>query len=139
MTRTQLMLTATLFALAGLWGCSQSATADRAQQLEARVAKLEDDLKTSNTVREVLKTRIAALEEQVRAEADRARLIELERDALTAQLRHKIAEKDAVVANYDDLVKKLESVLGHAKVVQVQQADESLGTVPAAVTSFPKK
>lgn len=119
-----------------LWGGSQISRASRARQLEERVARLEDDLRAITTNRDALKVRLAALEEQVRAESDRARLIAQERDALTAQLRLKATEKAAVVAQYDDLVKQLEAVLGQARVAQMQHAEP--GKVHATVTSLTK-
>jgi chromosome segregation ATPase len=139
MTRTQQMLALIGLFLVGLWGCQSNSAADRAREMEERIAKLEADLKAGVTSREALKTRVTALEEQVRAETERAKLIELERDALTLKLQRKIAEKETVVSNYDDLVKKLEGILGQAKVVQGQQADDAEAKVRGTVTSYPKK
>lgn len=134
MTRTQTVVATLGLFLVGLYGCSQSTSGSSAKNLESRVAKLEDDLKTAISSRDALKTRLAALEEQVRAESDRAKLIEKERDDLTARLQAKSLERDAVAGNYDELVKKLEALLGQAKVTQAKQD----GKVTATVTSLPK-
>jgi septal ring factor EnvC (AmiA/AmiB activator) len=139
MTRTHQTLAICGLFLVGLWGCTQSGSADRIREMESRVGKLEEDLKATQTSRDVLKTRLLALEEQVRAETERRKLVEKDRDNLTAQLHQKAAEKDTVVAHYDDLVKKLEGVLGQAKVVQAQNADGADGKVQGTVTGFPKK
>ncbi len=138
MNRTQQTLGVFGLLLIGVWGCSQSGglSAERAKQLESRIAKLEGDLKSTTSNRDALRARLAALEEQVRAESERAKLIEIERDALTAQLKQRTVEKDAVVNQYDDLVKKLEAVVGHAKVAQSECHGPK---VKATVTSFPKK
>lgn len=125
-----------LFAI-GLWGCSQSTSGDKSKSLETRITKLEDDLKSAISGREALKSRLVALEEQVRVESERAKLLEKERDDLTAKLQAKVQEKDTAVANYDELVKKLEVVLGQAKVTQTKQADANNGKVQGTVTSMP--
>jgi predicted nuclease with TOPRIM domain len=128
-----------LLAILGIWGCTGSGpSAEKAKEFEVRVAKLEADLKTVTVSRDQLKARLSTLEDQVRAESERAKLVEKERDDLIAKVAAKSAEKDSAVAQYDDLVKKLEGVLGQAKVAQ-NKAREGANAVPAVVTSRVKE
>jgi chromosome segregation ATPase len=137
MTRThQAMAVLGLF-IVGVWGCSSNtSTSEKTKQLENRLAKLESDLATTISSRDAFKARLGALEDQVRAESERARLIEKERDDATAKFIAKSAEKDVAVAHYDELVKRLETVLGQAKVAQSKVRESQ---VPATVTSRVKE
>jgi chromosome segregation ATPase len=145
--------------LVGLWGCSQgggAVSSEKSRQLEGRLAKLEAELKSTAASRDALKQRLAAIEEQVQAAEARAKANADENANLTAkiaedtrekanltakiaeqekELNGRLVEKDAAVAQYDDLVKKLEGVLGQAKINQTKRNGNS---VPATVTSFPK-
>ncbi|CAN5425758.1 hypothetical protein BH11PLA2_BH11PLA2_11550 [soil metagenome] len=138
MTRTQKVFGVFALLMAGIWGCaaSESSSSATAKKLEARVAKLEEDLKTTSVSRDALKSRLVALEDQVRAESERTRLVEKERDEVAAKLNAKSMEKETAVADYDDLVKKLEGVLGQAKVAQSKVREIQ---VPVIATSRVKE
>ena len=103
MTRIHKVVLVTVLTVVGVWGCAKSpqpgASADRLKQLEARVAKLEADLRTVTADRDATRaslagseTRVAELERQVRTWTAKAGAAEKERDELVAKLKLRAAE-----------------------------------------------
>ena len=98
-----------LVGLAGiLWGCApatQQPVADKS--VDARVTKLERELKT---VQEASN----ALAAQIKAEQARTKEIEKEREDLKVQLKGRTGERDLVQNQYDGFRKSLKELLSQA-------------------------
>jgi septal ring factor EnvC (AmiA/AmiB activator) len=128
MTRTQTLL-ALLAAVAVAWGCAKSPTGPPAannKSLEARVAKLEHDLKAAQT-------QAADLDAKFRAEQARGQAVEKERDALRADLKSRTTERDTLQAQFDGFRKNLKDLIGQAEAAQGLPATPA----PTAVHALP--
>ena len=119
MTRTARRLAAGLLvtAFAVALGCAPAGTPAAAapdpgklKAAEARVAKLEDDLKGAAAARAELQARLSA------AEA-RAATLERERNDARLSLRAVTADRDAVQARFETLRRSLQDLLGKADAV----------------------
>ncbi len=121
MTRTIKILLVLGLTVFGVWGCSKGNTgsaSDKSPQNEAKVAKLEDELK-SNTAS--FRTKLAAIEEQLRAETARGVALQKERDDGLANLKAKSLERDQVQAQFDSFRKNIKELLGQTEAVQAPQ------------------
>jgi len=89
----------------GLWGCAQGPTAtaqaERIKSLEAKVARLEADLRTIVSVRDQLRQKLDQSEAQVQK--------------LQTTLKQRIGERDQVAAQYDTFRKSIKELLGEAE------------------------
>ena len=126
MTRIHKMLLVTALTVVGVWGCAKpaqpAASADKLKQLEARVAKLETDLRTVTADRDATRatlagseTRVAELQRQVREWSAKAGTAEKERDDLVAKLKAKTTERDLVQAQFDSFRKNIKELLGQVE------------------------
>src|SRR5438128_10755680 len=109
MGRANKALIVLVIALIGTWGCAQGpangpASAERIRALETKIAKLEDDFRTSVSVREQLRKKLTG------AEADRTTLsqqieqlqaVVKERDELRQQLANRTTERDSLQTQFD--------------------------------------
>lgn len=127
MTRNQTILALVAVAVVAAWGCGQKPGAQtgslapgQARSLEARVAKLETELKAAQAQAADWQGRYA--KEQARAQA-----AEKERDDLRASLGKRTAERDAVQARYDNFHKSLKDLIG-----QMETAAAPRHAVPTA-------
>jgi hypothetical protein len=112
MTRKQTILALVAVAVVAAWGCGQKPTGQtgslapsQARSLEARVSKLEKELKTAQA-------QAADWRERYAKEQTRAQAAEKERDDLRASLTKRTAERDAVQARYDNFHKSLKDLIG---------------------------
>ena len=113
MKRARIALPILLGVIVALWGCTTPSTSTEARTLEARVGKLEKDLKLS----------------QDQAKQEQARAVELERDRDGAKLALK-QRSDELTKNVGELEgvrKDLKALLG--------RVDVALGATPAKPTS----
>jgi uncharacterized protein YhaN len=137
MTRTQTVL-ALLAAAVVAWGCGKTQTGQPAalapnKSLEARVAKLEQDLKA-------VQTQAAEYESRWRAEQARSQAAEKERDALRADLTARTTERDNLQAQYDSFRKNLKELLGQAEAAQALPPVPAVPAgepTPSAVSTLP--
>jgi septal ring factor EnvC (AmiA/AmiB activator) len=124
MTRIHKILLVTALTVVGVWGCAKAPTAangDRTKQLEARVAKLETELKEVISGRDLLRNRLAETEANLAAAENRAKQFaakaagaERDRDDLLAKLKAKSVERDQLQAQFDSFRKNLKDLLGQA-------------------------
>lgn len=147
MFRAKFLLPALVFVSAVALGCSQRPTAstggsDRA--LEAKVAKLEKDLKAlrdeAGKVRAEAARQLADAAKQV---ADAAKQVaesgkerdELgkERNELTAKLAARTGERDGVQAQYDGFRKELKELVGKMDAAATAVAPPAVTRLPAPV------
>jgi chromosome segregation ATPase len=143
-TRDKLALFGLLFL--GAWGCGRTpAAADlQKKQLEARTAKLEADLADATArLNEAEQTtardqaRFRAAEEKLTKELARGKALERDRDERYAKLKQTATQRDTSQAQFDTLVRKLETVLGETKAAAGKpagddKADEAAKTSTAA-------
>lgn len=108
MLRNRILLPILLVGLVGIiWGCSPSSQPIADKSVDARVTKLERELKT---VQETSN----ALAAQIKQEQGRVKEVEKERDDLKVQLKTRVGERDAVQAQYDGFRKSMKELIGQA-------------------------
>jgi chromosome segregation ATPase len=125
MTRIHKILLVIALTVVGVWGCAKAptaATGDKTKQLEARVAKLETELKEVMSGRDVLRNRLAETEANLAAAENRAKQYaakaagaERERDELQAKLKLKASERDQLQAQFDSFRKNIKDLIGQAE------------------------
>lgn len=139
MTRTYNVLLVIGLTAFGVWGCQRGSqpqqVSDRTRQLEARVAKLEEDLLSVVAARDTLQSKLAAADTAARTAADRATAAERERDAVAARLKAKTAERDQLAAQFDGFRSNLRELLGRTDAAL---APPSAAGVPATPASLSK-
>ena len=108
MFRSRNLLPILLISFVGIfWGCTPATTPVADKSVDARVTKLERELKT-------LQDSSVALTAQIKVEQKRVRDVERERDDLKVQLRAKLTERDTVQAQYDGFRKSMKELMGQA-------------------------
>jgi septal ring factor EnvC (AmiA/AmiB activator) len=107
-----------LMSAALAWGCTRPPAAavddGKARALEARVAKLEQDVKAVAAARDALQQKLAAADERASQLEAKAAAAELDRDAVRAGLKTRTAERDAALTQFDSFRKNLRELLGQA-------------------------
>ena len=137
MTRYHKALSVFLVTLFGLWGCargpdsSTTAVNDRVKSLEAKTAKLEEDLRSTYVAKEQLRKDLTAAEEaqaNMQREIDRLKLVSKERDELKVRLGARTLERDTLQAQYEGFRKNIKELLG-----QADAAANPSGPVPSGL------
>ena len=121
MTRTVKILLVLGLTVFGVWGCSKGSTGSTADKSnnEAKVAKLEDELKSTASARDTFRAKLAAMEEQLNTETARGVALQNERDVGLANLKAKSLERDQVQTQFDSFRKNIKELLGQTEAVQV--------------------
>lgn len=125
MSHYRFILPALVAASAALgWGCTRPpAVADdgKARGLEARVAKLEQDVKAGAAARDGLQQKLTAADGKARQLEARAEAAErdlaaaaVDRDAARQMVAARTAERDAVQTQFEAFRKNLREMLGQA-------------------------
>lgn len=133
MTRIHKILLVTALTVVGVWGCAKAPPAavstDKAKQLEARVSKLEAELKDAVTGRDAFRVRLADAEAKLAAAETRVTQLttravgaERERDDLRGRLQAKATERDQLQAQFDAFRKNIKDLLGRAEATAVTPA-----------------
>jgi hypothetical protein len=113
--------TIVLVAVLGVWGCAKgpanhyATQAERIQALENKCAKLEDDYKAVAGARDLVKKRVAALEEEntrLHKELANLQAVAKERDAFRQQAEQRTGERDVLQQRCEHLKKGLQTLLG---------------------------
>jgi hypothetical protein len=140
MTRNQTILALVAVAVVAAWGCGQkpagqtaSLAPTQARSLEARVTKLEKELKAAQA-------QAADWQERYTKELARAQAIEKERNALRASLSTRTAERDSVQARYDNFHKSLKDLVGQMEAAAAPRPavpTVSAPSVPASLEVLP--
>src|SRR5438046_1796128 len=104
-----------MMAVMGIWGCAQggqspgASTADRLQALEVKSAKLEEDFRAVAAVRDQLRRKLAAAEEQqqlLQKQVDeQIKSFARERDGLRRQLASRTTERDSLANQFEQFRK----------------------------------
>ena len=110
-----------------LWGCAPSTQPVADKSVDARVTKLERELKT-------VQDASTALAAQIKQEQNRVKDVEKERDDLKAQLKSRSGERDAVQAQYDGFRKSMKELIGQADAAAATLNFKPTGEVSAALT-----
>lgn len=141
-----LAVCAALFAVA--WGCSKqppsaSSTGKADPALEARVTRLETELKQVQASRDALKTELSALQTKWQNEVVHGQALTKERDSLRAELKTRTTEKESLQVQFDGFRKNLKELLGQAEaaalpppVVPAPNATSSAISLPAPRPGF---
>jgi hypothetical protein len=130
MTRKhRLIIPAVLAAMAAFTlGCNRppAPSADNSRALEARIAKLEQDVKSTAAARDAAQQKYISTESRLRTEEARAAAAETARDDAQAALKVRTFERDAVQTQYEGFRKTIRELLG--------QADTAAAHPPASAT-----
>ncbi len=121
MTRTIKILLVLGLTVFGVWGCSKGSTgsaSDKSSNNEAKVAKLEEELKSTTAG---FRTKLAAIEEQLRAETARGVALQKERDDGLTNLKAKSLERDQVQTQFDSFRKNIKELLGQTEAALAPQ------------------
>ena len=122
MYRARIALPILLGVIVALWGCTPSPTADRA--IEARVAKLEKELKAAHEQANTLSA-------QVRVEQGRTKEAEKERDDARAAVKARGEELTAARAEMESVRKGLKDLLGRVDAALAPSAERGTTDVSA--------
>ena len=144
MTRNYKALGILFVTMFGLWGCargpvsegSSNANADKIKLLEAKTAKLEEDLKGVLAVKEQLSKQLADAEEaraQMQREVEQLQPVIKERDNLLVLIKAKATERDQLQAQYDGFRRNIKELLGQAEAALPQRRqDDQYGSRQSA-------
>ena len=124
MTQVQRALVVLLVATLGILGCAQGSggSAEKLKNLEAKVARLEEDFRGAAAARDQFRTKLAETEQlavQLRQELD---TLKKERDELRAQ-------RDAVTGQFDVFRKNLKDLIGQTEAAMAKPAAPPVTTV----------
>jgi len=111
MSRAHKALAILVVSTLGLWGCAKgpgSTGPERIKSLEAKVSRLEGDVKLGETAREQLRKKLAAAEEQLSK-------LQKDRDELEKTLTARTSERDTLQTQYEQFRKNLRELLGSAE------------------------
>lgn len=124
MNRTQKVTGFVFVALLGVYGCSKAPVADAGgRPNEAKVQKLEEDLRTAAAARDAFRAKLSQAEERQTTLQRQLAAATVERDTLKGEVKTRVAERDALQAHYDTFRKNIKELIG--------QAESSLGTPTA--------
>jgi len=125
MTRYHKALGMFLVTVFGLWGCARgpvsgtgTAGNDKTKTLETKLARAEDDLRTTANSRDEARRKIQEAEETMtllHQEIDRLHLVARERDELKGDLKSRTVERDQIQAQYDTFRRTIKDLLGQAE------------------------
>src|SRR5947208_687033 len=123
----------------GVWGCAKSGAGDaahdgaRVRVLEAKITKLEEDVKLMQTARDHLRLKLDTTEKE-RTQANRlAYSLTNERNDLKAQLTARTSERDLAQGQFETFRKEIRNLLGQADAA----ASPSPGNPVTQVTTPP--
>jgi septal ring factor EnvC (AmiA/AmiB activator) len=117
------------------WGCARQAaapSADKNKSIEARVAKLESELRSATDAREAAEAKLAATEGKLKSEQLKASSLETDRDQLRAALLARMAEKDALQSQFDGFRKSLKDLVGQVDAAAAGKPIPAAGSSTAA-------
>jgi septal ring factor EnvC (AmiA/AmiB activator) len=129
MSRADKFLVVLVLASLGAWGCAQGPAnngqnAEKIKALETKIAKLEDDFKASVTIREQLRKKLAATEEDrghLAQQVEQLQAVVKDRDDLRQQLAARTGERDAIQTQFDQFRKGIRNLLGQAEPAAAPQ------------------
>jgi septal ring factor EnvC (AmiA/AmiB activator) len=130
----KMMLIISLMAF-GIWGCSKAQPTAENPQTLARIAKLEQDLKSAIVDQDQIRVRLASTEDKLRLELARTAALERERNELSAKLKDKSSERDQIASQYEGFRKTIRDLVGTADLVMQPNAPRD---IPATAVSLPK-
>jgi uncharacterized coiled-coil DUF342 family protein len=134
MSRAHKALVVLLVAALGVWGCAQGSAQQGASHskkndaLEMRYAQKEDECRLLVAARDLIRKKLAEVEEQrcrMLQELRQYRGVRQERDELRQQLLTRTSERDALQSQFDQFRKGVRSLL-----IQADAANTTGPTLP---------
>jgi septal ring factor EnvC (AmiA/AmiB activator) len=128
MSRAHKALAILIVSTLGLWGCAKgpgSNGPERIKVLEAKVSRLEGDLRVAESAKDQLRKKLAAAEERLAK-------LQKERDDLEKTLTARTSERDAVQGQYEQFRKSLRDLLGQAEATAPRYLPPPLTTTATA-------
>ena len=139
MTRYHKALGVFLVTLFGIWGCARgpattpgNANNDKVKALEAKTAKLEEDLKNSLALKDQIRKKLSDSEDaqnQLQQEIERLNTVAKERETM---VKIRTSERDQVQTQYEGFRKNIKELLGQAEAALPNA--KPIGTGVAATT-----
>ena len=125
MNRTQKVTGFLFVALLGVYGCAKPPVAEAGGKSsnDAKVQKLEEDLRTAAAARDAFRHKLTQAEERQTTLQRQLAAATVERDGLKGDVKARAAERDALQAHYDTFRKNIKELIG--------QAESSLGNPSA--------
>src|SRR5262249_14073536 len=133
MSRTNQAFILLTAVIVGVWGCAQgepstgASAADRIKALENKSAKLEEDFRAVAAVRDQLRRKLAAAEEQQqqmkRLLEDEIHSLSKERDELRQQLTACTTERDTRTTQFEQFRNNLKELIGQAEAALPRSGD----------------
>jgi len=133
MSRAHKALAILVVSTLGLWGCAKGpggSSQERIKILEAKVSRLEGDVKLGETAREQLRKKLAAAEEQLSK-------LQKDRDELEKTLTARTSERDTLQTQYEQFRKNLRELLGSAEASAPRYLPPVTTTAAAAAAPSP--
>lgn len=144
MTRYHKALGVFLVTLFGIWGCARgpatsgaNATNDKIKALEAKVAKLEEDLKSNIAVKEQMRKKLSDSEDaqnQLQNEIQRLTMVIKDRDTM---VKVRTGERDAVQTQYEAFRKNLKELIGQAEAALPNNKPANTGVAASNESAGP--
>jgi septal ring factor EnvC (AmiA/AmiB activator) len=123
-----------LIAAVSVWGCARSNPTEgreaiRIRALEAKIAKLEEDVQAMQAARDHLRQKVDGLEKERIQTAHTLQALTGERNDLRRQISVRTTERDTVQAQYDNFRKEIRSLLGQADAAATQTTGQPITAI----------
>ncbi len=144
MTRSHKVLGFLLVVICGLYGCAKGPTgkggsSEKNSPLEAKVQRLEEDYRAAAAARDQFRVKLLAAEEKqthLQKQLEQSRQIAAaDREALTAEVKARLAERDTLALQYDSFRKNLRELLGQAETALANPSSPLTPALVGATTS----
>lgn len=127
-----------LVAALGVWGCARSGPPDAretstSRALEAKIAKLEEELQNAQSARDHLRLKLESMEKERTGIARQLQSVTTEKNDLRGQLLSRTSERDALQSQYENFRKELRTLLGQADAA----APQTNSTQPVTAVTTP--
>jgi chromosome segregation ATPase len=118
-------------------GCSQgpnsrAALIERVRQLEEKIARLEDELRSTIDSRDQARQQLAKAEEHIQ----KLQIVMKERDELRLQLKLRVNERDQLSGQYEQFRNHLKELVGQADAAVLRFPDGEPVTVTITVPPY---
>lgn len=126
-----------LVAALGVWGCARSGPPEAretnaSRALEAKIAKMEEELQTAQSARDHLRLKLESMEKERTAVTRQLQATTAEKNDLRGQLLSRTSERDALQSQYENFRKELRTLLGQADAAAPQPASSQPVTAATA-------
>jgi peptidoglycan hydrolase CwlO-like protein len=145
MMRSQKIIVFSLVVIVGIYGCAKnpapSTDSGKTSSQEAKAKRWEEDFRAAAAARDDLRQKLVASEEkqaQLVRQLERERATAAnERDALKAELKLRLAERDSLQNHFDGLRKGLKDLLAQSESAPTSPNLPAAPTAPSSPSTAP--